>query len=249
MLFLTVLTTAMIAGDSHSIASQKNCTPKALSQIFFQKKDLELTSISSNGFIQRDFNPTTDNNFVQTMLMLNGKGEMDMGLFKDSKAILALSDGEIEGVNPFRLGTSLAKKYPEKIIVSADYSTSQNILHKKFAEIFLDNTKPFPFKNDEFDTILLRHGMCKCNGSHCCAGFLSESRESKIFFSEVSRVLNKKNPKSMAILEGNYNVMDEDLDIWIQYLDEIKKEMPIKYDVVKNPIGIFYAIVIRPDLH
>jgi len=86
--------------------------------------------------------------------------------------------------------------------------TSENFITKK-----LDNRNKFGFKDNQFDIVVMRWGICHCTGLfETCGGIdlklTNRSTHSTInpitvqFFDEVFRVLNKTNPKAIAFLHG-----------------------------------------------
>lgn len=67
----------------------------------------------------------------------------------------------------------------------------------------LDHREPFPFESHQFDTIIMRKGLCFCNSvEESCAGLKYGSAQTRQFFSEVVRVLNRNNSRATVFLTG-----------------------------------------------
>jgi hypothetical protein len=181
-------------------------------------------------------------------------GTLDYKLFENSKKILVLSDGIKQG---FNIGENLNKKFPEKEIISTGINLSSPYISKQNLKIIeMDNTKPFtfnaePVEDNSFDIILLRKGICVCNGTHTCAGFRAKSDEALNFFKEVIRILDKNNEKSIAVLHGEYGGDLEIQRIWREFLEELEhsEKVNITYLVQRDAeLGqVLNSIIIRPN--
>lgn len=74
----------------------------------------------------------------------------------------------------------------------------------------LDHTERFPFQDNQFDTIIMRKGLCLCKNSKkqdpstTCGGIKLNTTKCKMFFQEVARTLNKGNPNATAFLQGTF---------------------------------------------
>ncbi len=97
----------------------------------------------------------------------------------------------------------------------------------------VDHAEAMPFPDDQFDVIVLRHGLCHCRCTqHSCGGIGNEIRAMTHFLSEVTRVLNKRNPSAIAYLHGDYfkfceHEMGHLLKHWEIAISEVKKLFPM----------------------
>lgn len=157
--------------------------------------------------------------------------------YHQSQNILFLSEGSST------LAFELSQAYPSKNVVSTDVRyTGTEVKNENWSTVGMDNRDPFPFKNNEFDTIIMRRGLCICNGSRCCAGFevninnsdtldsnsFTNNRQAKNFFSEVVRVLDKTRPHSRAVLHGSYRVNEFVQQSWRSIFEELEAGYPIE---------------------
>ena len=169
-------------------------------------------------------------------------------LFKNSKKILVLSDGATS--QDVSIAEMLYSLFPNKKIYSTDFAIKGTSSYKNFISMFMDNRKDFPFADNSMDTILLRKGLCRCNGTHCCAGFVPNTKESNHFFSEVIRVLDTDNPHSVALLHGSFNLTQDIEQVWKKVLTKLEKKRKVKIDFIygdKNHM-FFQLIRIRPAI-
>jgi hypothetical protein len=181
-------------------------------------------------------------------MMLGEVGnKVDLGLYRNAKSILLLADGSERRVVD-RLGPFLAREFPKKTVLSADVDVGENLLIRNWGNLKIDHLKVFPVKDNSFDRIILRKGLCQCHSASCCAGFHPLGPEARQFFSEVVRVLDKGNPESFAVLHGEKNVGGVDVATWRKMLDEISKSQPIEYEMMFDG-GFFHSILIRPAQH
>ena len=172
-----------------------------------------------------------------------GYGErIQLSHYANSKNILLLSDSNFGG-SFFSIGDKLARAYPDKMIVQTDikYSVpySASALQRRdpqkgvFAQFHIDNTQPFPFESNQFDTVVMRRGLCICDPQKkhvTCAGFCATDKATaQQFFLEVSRVLDKNNPESRAILHGEAGVTPEVIEEWKKYSHEIESKVPVTF--------------------
>lgn len=178
-------------------------------------------------------------------MMLGEVGsKVDLGLYQDAKSILLLADGS-ETRATDRLGPLLAREFPDKAVVSADVDVAENQLIRNWGHVKIDHLDVFPVKDNSFDRVILRRGLCQCHSNTCCAGFNPHGPQAKKFFQEVVRVMDKNNPNSFAILHGMHNVGGTDVQAWKSMLDEISIFHPIEYEIMLDK-GFFHSILIRP---
>lgn len=113
--------------------------------------------------------------------------------FRKHQNIAFLSDG----------GNSFpAKLLPEnrgKNFISTDIDAS------RATDIVVDNNH-LPFKDDSFDLVLMNRGLCKCSPTpkSCmtCGGIAAQEEDMRNFLRSVGRILDKRNPNSLALLTG-----------------------------------------------
>ena len=185
-----------------------------------------------------------DTHDLQGMLGQHGN-KIQAAYYEDAKSILFLSDGRDEQLVE-RLGPVIAKEFPKKTVVSAELNVVENGFVNNWGLIKIDNTERFPVKDNAFDRIVLRKGMCVCHGGRCCAGFNPASKEARSFLTEVIRILNKKDPHAMAVLHGMHDVGMPEIWAWTTFLDEIVKHEPVKYRMMYDRQGLFHSILIQP---
>lgn len=150
---------------------------------------------------------------------------------------------------------------------------------------YLNHKACFPFASKFFDLIVMRYGLCTCQRStETCGGIVFKGRNSKIskrffpcfqknelvcsdqqafqFFYEVSRVLNDKNPDSLAFLHGpSYSRVDSELDYYehqkfqvlLTIIPRLEKEFPLLdfkllYMHIKGSF-VFQGAYIRTRIH
>jgi hypothetical protein len=178
-------------------------------------------------------------------MMLGEVGDkVDVGLYEDAKSILFLADGS-EARATDRLGPLLAREFPGKTVVSADVDVGENRLIRNWGHVKIDHLAMFPVKDNSFDRVILRQGLCQCHSNTCCAGFNPQGPQAKKFFQEVVRVLDKNNPGAFAVLHGMHNVGGSDVQVWKSMLNEISLFNPVEYEIMLDK-GFFHSILIRP---
>ncbi|HEX4925878.1 MAG TPA: hypothetical protein VFV50_17430, partial [Bdellovibrionales bacterium] len=123
----------------------------------------------------------------------------NLSLYKDSKGVLLLADAERGN----HMGTAIAREHPTVPVVSTDLNYAGRRVEGNLTTMRLDNSGKFPFPDNSFTHVVLQKGMCGCTGTHRSCGGIAYTPECLTnFFSEVTRVLDKNNPKSVAILNG-----------------------------------------------
>lgn len=182
--------------------------------------------------------------------MLGGKGgtgTVDTAAYAEPQTLLFLSDSAETTAGGLSLGALIADSYPEKVIVRSDFTFSGHEVKGNLSTMFMDNTKRFPFPNNTFDTIVMRRGLCICGESgHVCGGFMPISNECRQFFEEVTRVLNKTNPKAKAVLHGTYGVFPEVEAEWFAISEKLEEVHGVAVEIMTTPWGGFNSVVISP---
>jgi hypothetical protein len=183
----------------------------------------------------------------------NGHGfEVDLKLYRGASAILSLSDGQAQDFRA--LGPFLAFRLPETKVVSGDISFQGRYRAAKNLELVeMDNRRRFPFKDNRFDRIVLRRGLCVCYGKLNCAGFAPDSEQAFSFFREVARVLDKKKKSSVALLHGWTDVSPHILMVWLKFFSRIEKDYPVQFELLGTDgeaLSVdphrFTAVLVRP---
>ncbi len=153
-------------------------------------------------------------------------------LYDGGKNILFLGDA---GGYYKAQGHKVADLYEKsgKRIVRTDFQFEGTVTTKSppMELMHLDNRGPFPFSDGEFDTIIADRGVCHCEHKHisCCGIPITEADAEK-FLREVTRVLNTKNPNSLAILHGKTyegsvgNGSPGDFEVWQRAAEKIQQE-------------------------
>ncbi len=173
-------------------------------------------------------------------------------VYAKNKNILVLSDGIFGRKDEMPLGPKLAVRHPSAKVTSADLAyPEQEATAGNFRMMQVDNRKPLPFKDNEFDAIILRNGMCLCEGVACCAGFEALSPLNDQFFREAVRVMDKANPESKIVLHssaqlGRDKITSVDVDGWKRSLAKLEKEFNVEATVNVDVKGRFAMITIRP---
>lgn len=180
----------------------------------------------------------------ELMLGTSEGRELNLSDFESASRVLFLSDGSDEKYRG-RLGPVLAREYPEKTVISADYGILENTIERNLGKVFVDNTQTLPFLDNQFDAVVLRHGMCICESDYCCAGFVSESDAAQAFFAEVIRVLNKQNPNAFAILQGGDFVGNRQVVFWESKLKALQTQTSFQFEILRKDEH-FYGFLIRP---
>lgn len=131
--------------------------------------------------------------------------------FTEARFILFLGDGfnSTQTNNEHSLAEYVRDFIDSKACIYKTDITCPDKLHgqsnKNLVYYRLDHQKPFPFESNQFDTIIMRKGLCCCvSAEESCAGLKYGSTETQNFFSEIVRVLNKQNPKATVFLTGQF---------------------------------------------
>lgn len=127
--------------------------------------------------------------------------------------------------------------YPKKIVYAADiiYQPPFAEVAPNFFKVYMDNTRPFPFKADSFDAVIMQRGLCACEKPDLSCGGIPLSIDGMHdFLTQVARVLNKRNSASVSFLEGG-NETKEVFEKWIKASDEVMSENPVRVSFVVEP--------------
>lgn len=149
----------------------------------------------------------------------------DSAFYRPFDSILFLSDGDTSG-----LADRVAKRFPEKRIVKANDGFLMGYWASPKASpllerVEMDNTLRFPFEDDSFDAIIMRHGLCFCGGDEVsCAGISTRIGPARHFFGETARTLNKENARSLAILQGEAGSASPAAETWSAAAEWVENE-------------------------
>lgn len=166
--------------------------------------------------------------------------------YEKSKKLLFIGDGAGHSADA-DTGLQVAERFPDKEITRTDIGISRPRREGNVTSLHMDNMDTFPFQDNSFDTIVLRKGLCHCHEGRACAGFCPNRRETKHFFGEVARVLDKSNPNSVAYLHGGYGVTDNILHLWYGVCGELEKQYGVKIEFQLNNFDNFRLMTIRPN--
>jgi len=126
------------------------------------------------------------------------------------------------------------------------------VVNGNLIKMKLDHTKAFPFKDIKFDAIIMKRGLCFCNDitqTTSCGGIHRNKESAKSFLIRVIGILNTKNPKSMAVLEGyNNNMGEKNLEFWKDVAKETMDEISnVEVQIILDRTGWdFFALKIVP---
>jgi hypothetical protein len=139
--------------------------------------------------------------------------------------------------------SKLEARFPEKTIISTDRFPSG----RGVPTVISDHKDGLPFKDNSFDLIMMNRGLCFCPG-RCCSGGRRQmtlarnlapscggipvDRQSRLgFLRDAARVLDKNNPRSIALLEGAAMsglpdfVEAHSRNLWVDSANELAAEM------------------------
>lgn len=164
--------------------------------------------------------------------------------FEPFDRILMLADG-----NTAFESRQLAKRFPQKQITGTnltilnsweplvgDLAMSPNL---RLAEV--DNTKPFPFADDQFDLVFMKSGLCTCRDeARCCGGIILEAESIRAFLLEVARVLDQRNPTAMAFLHGPRQ-SKKTVQLWLTVARESEALQAFQLEALPGPSGEVFA--------
>ncbi len=132
--------------------------------------------------------------------------------FSQANRVMILSDGFNDpNIDNYSVTDILKNSFQGETWIRGSLDCPEHLKDQKDGKVEskrIDNRFPLPFSDDHFDTIVMRRGLCFCDSSnHSCAGlnYVDPTRTSLFF--EVARVLNKKNFKSIAALQGRFNAI------------------------------------------
>ncbi len=158
----------------------------------------------------------------------------------EAKRILVLSDGaksNFLNIPTETLGQGLSRKLPQAQVISGDLLFSNNkIKAEGYSQIFLDNTQAFLFSDNSFDLVLAENTLCHCScQGTSCGGISYEQDELTRFLSEASRILNKKQSKSAAILQAKMFKTDHlETKTILRAANEVVKKYPVRITIAET---------------
>jgi len=125
------------------------------------------------------------------------------------------------------------------------------VVEGNIVKMKVDLSLPFPFKEGvKFDAILMRQGLCFCDDimPHVSCGGIQKNRESaKRFVLRVADLLNVRNGKALALLEGiDNNRGDRNLEFWKKVARNVMRECQmVDVQIIVDSSGRnFYALKI-----
>ncbi len=144
--------------------------------------------------------------------------------------------------------------FPEKDVISADLSVRDTLaLDEHYRRIKIDHRAIFPIESDQLDAIVAKRVLCLCrNAAATCGGVKTKLKSAVQFFSEVARVLNKRNPAAFAILHGRpWHDHDISETVWLKAAHEVVRRYPVRailhYDALSGERPpTFISIEFRP---
>jgi hypothetical protein len=175
--------------------------------------------------------------------------------FSDRGRYLELSAGEIS----YETGVYI-RQHPKMDFTISDFRKSNikvdpEIRHAQPKNLHLasvNNADPVLFPDNGFDGILMVRGLCNCNADEerTCGGLPINVEGLSSFFKEVARILNKKNPFAVAVLQGAYR-KDEDsnglklvmIERALRILEKAYPDVQVSYI---DKAGMYSGILLRP---
>lgn len=121
-------------------------------------------------------------------------------------------------------------KNDSQLVVSSDFSFNTGI------QLRVDNNR-LPFRSNSFDLIVMNRGLCPCKSAVACGGIDTQKAPMKRFLEQVVDILDKDNPKSLALLTGFYypGTMRESVPrLWLEIVREIQGSYPqLKFHILQ----------------
>ncbi len=172
-----------------------------------------------------------------------GDFKADFDPYRDVSAILFLGDGfNKTDYSLTEIVGSIVSK--DTKIYRSDIECTQNEVQLNIVSCYANHQRPLPWDDDQFDTIVLRRGLCHCHSCEIsCGGILNDFNSMKKFIFHVSRVLNKKNHSSSAFLHGEtYSFCEPHKKIFMNNLERaiqsVKYRFPeLRYTLVHRYIS------------
>lgn len=106
------------------------------------------------------------------------------------------------------LAERVAAAYPRTLVVRTGIDAPPiGSFPPNCAWAVVDNRYRLPFPDNNFDLIVMRRGLCLCGERReiTCGGISIDEDSGRRFFTEVSRVLDKRSRQSLALLDAGYN--------------------------------------------
>ncbi|MCB0386050.1 MAG: hypothetical protein KDD43_11710, partial [Bdellovibrionales bacterium] len=151
-------------------------------------------------------------------------------------ARFGIADGRsFEGA--LSLGQIVSRSFPEKHVVSGDFITEGQTQTGNYQQRHVDNSQPLPFADNQFQFVGMRKGLCLCCRHQPCGGFSSKHEATKAFFSEVIRVLDLNDPKSLAVLHGQEFSNPKVVERWKRVAEELEQQYPVRFIFGLAPEG------------
>ncbi|WP_257263481.1 hypothetical protein [Endozoicomonas sp. ONNA2] len=139
-------------------------------------------------------------------------------------------------------------------ITAADRHEESDEIKDAYGEIKylkLDNTICFQDQaiSSEYDLVLMSAGLCNCTGfekEESCAGIKLDNTETVVnFLDNIASILDSNKSHSRAFLQGANPIGVGNIDSAIEIFN---KRSDFIASVVKNHIGEFFGVIIRPRL-
>lgn len=174
-------------------------------------------------------------------------------IFKTARRVLCLGDSPGAGSSGFSACEFASRFAPSADFVSADIRYKELATSGNLTLMPLDHTRPLPFKDSEFDVILLEKGLCFCNSANKACGGIHRTFESvHKLVAEVARTLDKRNPRSIAILHGTARGKTEKEllelnNFWEDTVEGLRPLLPdVRLVTIPTADGDFLALGIAP---
>jgi len=155
---------------------------------------------------------------------------------------------------PSGLAESAAKERPDTQFTSTDIEYSgESRVSPNLVRMHMDNSKNFPFEDNEFQFIGMEKGICShasAPAGHTCGGVPLSTDGAGAFLTEVARVLDKSHPYSVAYIgssldnQGGRPFWMQAAAVAIQKFPQVLIE-PILTGSSRHFLGLKFSI--RPD--
>ena len=154
---------------------------------------------------------------------------------------LFLADGARRGWQP--LAEYVARAFPEQNVLKGDIEFRGTQRAGNLVALHIDNTQKLPLPDNSVDLVVMRRGMCLCEGSTLCGGMRPTVPAVRRFMKDVYRVLDKSNPDAVAYLHGEYGTLGRVL-AFRRAADQLQAQNPqLHVEMVNGSYG-FAAVKI-----